>query len=132
MYVREAGREIVARAVEESTGIATAMISYAELRAAFARLLRERSLTTEEHDDVVVALNERWRTYEKPAVTEDLLRLAGDCAQRYALRGYDAVQLASAFVCGEEKQDLRFLAFDNELNAAAGQAVTLYGRAGAS
>ena len=131
MYVREAGREIVAEAVEESTEIATAMVSYAELRATFARLLREQSLTTEEHSKVVMALNERWRTYEKPAVDEGLMRLAGDCAQRYALRGYDAVQLASAIVCKEDGE-LRFLAFDNDLNAAAGQVMTLYGNAGAS
>lgn len=77
------------------------MISYAELRAAFARLVREQSLTTEEHDNVVEALNERWGTYDKPAVTEGLISLAGDCAQRYALRGFDAVQLASALACEE-------------------------------
>lgn len=131
MYVREAGRETVERAVGESTGIATAMVSYAELRAAFARLLREQSLTTEEHDDLVGALNERWRTYKKPPVTEGLISLAGDCAQRYAVRGYDAVQLASALAC-EEGEELRFLAFDNDLNEAAGQVMTLYGHAGTS
>lgn len=116
------------RAVGESTGIATAMISYAELRSAFARTVREQSLTTEEHDNVVDALNERWRTYKRPAVTESLISLAGDCAQRYALRGYDAVQLASALAC-EEGGKLRFLAFDNDLNEAAGQVMTLYGHA---
>ena len=131
MYVREAGREIVEQAVGESDQIATAMISYAELRATFARLLREQSLTAEEHDNVVDALNARWRTYQKPAVTEGLLRLAGDCALRFGLRGYDSVQLASALAC-EERAELRFLAFDNGLNAAAGQVMTLYGNAAES
>ena len=115
----------------ESSGIATAMVSYVELRAAFARLLREQSLTTREHDNVVDALNERWPTYQKPAVSEGLVSLAGHCAQRYALRGYDAVQLASALACEEGEDEVRFLAFDNDLNAAAGQVMTLYGSTGA-
>ncbi|CAN5706896.1 hypothetical protein BH24ACT21_BH24ACT21_08820 [soil metagenome] len=97
-----------------------------EARAAFARLLREESLTVDEHTNMVQALNERWPTYEKPAVTENLVRLAGDFAQRHALRGYDSIQLASAFVCHGRHQDLRFLAFDNDLNEAARQVVTLY------
>lgn len=126
IYVREPGREVVAEAVKESSKIATAVVSYAEARAAFARLSREESLTEGEHANVVEALNERWRTYEKPSVTENLVRLAGDFAQRYALRGYDSIQLASAFVCHGRDQDLRFLAFDDYLNEAAGQMVRLY------
>lgn len=84
------------------------------------------SLTEEEHTNIVEALNERWRTYEKPSITENLVRLAGDFAQRYALRGYDSIQLASAFVCHGQHQDLRFLAFDDDLNDAARRVVTLY------
>lgn len=102
------------------------MVSYAEARAAFARLLREESITEDEHAGIVKALNERWATYEKSPVTENLIRLAGDFAQRYALRGYDSMQLASAFVCHGLNQNLRFLAFDDDLNDAARQVVTLY------
>ena len=126
MYVREPGREVVSEAVARSSGIATAMVSYVELRAAFARLLREQSLTEEEHENVVEALNDRWKTYEKVAITEGLIRLSGDFAQRYALRGYDAIQLASASVCDGQNRELRFLAFDNYLNDVAGQVMTLY------
>lgn len=102
------------------------MVSYAESRAAFARLLREEGLTEEEHAGIVEALNDRWRTYEKPATTESLVRLAGDFAQRYALRGYDSIQLASAFVCHGLHQDLRFLAFDDDLNEAAKRILAVY------
>lgn len=102
------------------------MVSYAEARAAFARLLREESVTEDEHTNIFEALNERWPTYEKPTVTENLVRLAGDFTQRYALRGYDSIQLASAFVCRGRNQDLRFLAFDDDLNAAARQVVPFY------
>lgn len=110
----------------ESSKIATAMVSYAEARATFARLLREEQLNEEEHSGIVEALNYRWPTYEKPAVTKSLVHLAGDLAQRYSLRGYDSVQLASASVCNARHQDLRFLAFDGDLNEAAGEIMTLY------
>ena len=107
------------------------MVSYAEARATFARLLREERLTEEEHSGVVEALDSRWPTYERPIVTEDLARLAGDFAQSdfaqsYALRGYDSVQLASAFVCRSRHQDLRFLSFDDHLNDAAMRVVQVY------
>lgn len=38
------------------------MVSYAEARAAFARLLREESITKDEHIGIVDTLNERWTT----------------------------------------------------------------------
>lgn len=113
-------------AVRRSTGIATAMVSYAEARATFARLLREEGLTAGEHSGVVAALNGRWRTYERPAVTDDLVGLAGEFAERYGLRGYDAVQLASAAVCRARHEDLRFLSFDDALDKAATEVVRLY------
>lgn len=102
------------------------MISYVEARATFARLLREESIDEKAHDGIIEALDERWRTYEKPEVTESLIRLAGDFAQRYALRGYDAVQLASAFACRSGNHNVRFLSFDDKLNEAAKQVMSVY------
>lgn len=97
-----------------------------EGRATFARLLREESLGEKEHDGIIEALDERWLTYEKPEVTERLLRLAGDFAQRYALRGYDAFQLASAFACHDGNRNVRFLSFDDKLNEAAKRVISVY------
>lgn len=122
----EPGRLEVVQAVRQSSVIATAMVSYAEARATFARLLREEKLTPVEHSGVVAALDGRWRRYERPAVTEELVGLAGEFAESYGLRGYDAVQLASAAVCGSQHEELRFLSFDDALDKAAAQVVNLY------
>jgi hypothetical protein len=84
--VIEPGREIVTRAVEESSGIVTSIVSYAEARSAFARLSREESINEEEHAAIVRALDEGWPTYERVSITESLVRLAGDLAHRHALR----------------------------------------------
>ena len=88
-------------------------------------MLREEALTEEEHTGVVAALDHRWPAYERPLITENLIRLASDFAQRYALGGYDSIQLASAFVCNGRQRNLRFLSFD-DLNEAAKQIVSVY------
>jgi hypothetical protein len=49
-------------------------------------------------------------------------------AERYALRGFDAVHLASAARLRERFEDLRFLAFDERLTASARQVLSLYER----
>ena len=51
-------------------------------------------------------------------------------AERFALRGFDAVHLASASRLGERFTDLRLLAFDDWLVVAAREAsVPVYGEA---
>jgi uncharacterized protein len=51
------------------------------------------------------------------AVDERLARHAGDLAAEHALRGYDAVHLASALHL--EGDDILLATWDNALNAAA-------------
>ena len=55
---------------------------------------------------------------------------AGRMAERYSLRGFDAVHLASAARLREEFVDLQFLAFEARFVAAArGSLVPVYARA---
>jgi len=43
-----------------------------------------------------------WRRYVRIPVTSRLVRLAGELAERHALKGYDAVHLASAVTLREK------------------------------
>jgi hypothetical protein len=53
-------------------------------------------------------------------ITERLVRNAGDLAARRALRGFDALHLASAMdLCAAVSLPLSFLAFDLSLTLAA-------------
>lgn len=132
VFVDEPGRAEVGRALGRSSAVASAMVSYAEARATFARLLREGRLTEEEHSGVVRALDARWMSYERPPLTDELVRVAGELAFRHALRGYDAVQLASAVACRARREahgsshEVRFMSFDSGLNQAATNVVRLY------
>ena len=61
-------------------------------------------------------------------MSDKLSRRAGELAERYSLRGYDAVHLASAVQLSERFDAVRFLAFDDRLNEAARSAeLPVYG-----
>lgn len=129
LYVAEEdGRELVCRAVEESEGVATSTVAYAEARAGLARKHREGIFTADELRRAVSDLDEDWPTYDRLNVSDPVSCLAGELAERHALRGYDAVHLASAVRISERFEDLRFLAFDDRLNDAAGNTnLAVYG-----
>lgn len=127
LYVaEEVGRELAREAVERAERVATSTIAYAETRAALARKLREGILTEEQHREVVSDLD--WMTYARLNVSNIVAHSAGELAERYALRGFDAVHLASALRFAERFEDPRFLAFDERLIGAAKSAsLTVYG-----
>jgi predicted nucleic acid-binding protein len=128
LYVEEPGREVVREAIGAAEVAATSTVAYAEARAALARRLREGDFTEEEHRRAVERLGREWRGYHRLAVSNLVARRAGDLAERHALRGFDAIHLASAARLEERFEDLRFLAFDDRLLDAAKKAsMPVYG-----
>ncbi len=131
LYAVEEGRETVERAVEEAGRIVTSAVAYAEARAALARKLREGVFSEGEHREAVAALDEDWRTLEVLSVTENVARLAGDLAERHALRGFDAVHLASALLVRAasreqgDGEDVLFLGFDIDLMGAVAEVISV-------
>lgn len=131
IYVEEEGTEAVERAVEEAEWVATSVVAYAEARSALARRERDGALSSEGYREAVASLDEEWETYEGLSVTESVARLAGDLAERHALRGFDAIHLASALLVraaseGQEEDTVRFFGFDNNLLDAAEKEMRLY------
>lgn len=129
LYVaEERGRELVLRVVEESGLAATSTVAYAEARAALARKEREGDLDREQRSRAAAALDAEWRGFVRIPVSNLLAYRAGEMADRYALRGFDAIHLASAARVRERFSGLRFLAFDERLVEAAREAsVPVYG-----
>lgn len=133
LYAEEEGTGVVERAVEEAEAVATSVVAYAEARAAFARKLREGVFSRENRDDAVEALDEDWGAFEKPEVTGDLALEAGNLAEEHALRGFDAVHLASALLVREVyagqddgETEVVFLGFDSDLTRAATETMRVY------
>lgn len=99
--------------------VATARITYAEARAALARHQREGGITRTILRNIVRDLDRDWGTYNVVEVAEPLVRHAGALAERHALRGYDAVQLAAALTLRRVSREVEFATFDERLGAAA-------------
>jgi predicted nucleic acid-binding protein len=121
LYVAEAGSEDVRTHVDRATIVATSMIAYPETRAALARRRREHALRPAAFAAAKRKFEEDWPKYVAVHVTEALYRDAGNLAERYALRGYDSVHLASFPEIAREAgaAGTEFSSFDDRLNRAA-------------
>ena len=118
LYVEERGTSMVTGRVERAEAVATVRATYAEARAALARHRRERALTAAALRRAVRELDREWGTCNVIDLTEPLIKRAGALAERHALRGYDAVQLAAALDVRAAGGDVEFLSFDAGLNRA--------------
>ena len=121
LYVEEADSAVVRGLVGQAAVVATSVITYAETRAALARLRREGRLTGSTYVSAKRAFEDQWPAYLSLYVTDQLSRAAGELAERYRLRGYDSVQLASFAEVARRAgiRETRFSSFDDRLNRAA-------------
>ena len=128
LYVEEGGATTVRRAVQDATQVGTSRVTYAEARAAFARRFRERGFASAAYAELLRSFDQEWETYVRLDVTEPLIQLAGDLAERHALRAYDAIQLASALTLQRDLHatQVGFVAADGHLlKAAAHERLTI-------
>ncbi len=96
LYVRESDSAEVARLVAEAEVVATSIVAYPEARAAFARKFREKGITEEDYKRIKKDLDNDWEEYFIIKLTDVVAKSSGDLAEKCALRGFDALHLASA------------------------------------
>lgn len=123
LYVREVGSVRVRNWLKRSTAAATSVVAYAEARAAFARLRREGLTNPRRHRERVAQLNADWESFMRIELTASVLRLAGETAETYELRGFDSIHLASALWL-RDRTDIpcAFAVFDRRLRDGAAHA----------
>lgn len=122
LYVEERGRDDVRVLVENATVVVTAQVAYAETRAALARRRRERALTAREFALAKKDFESQWLRLLTISATAEICREAGELAERYQLRGFDSIHLASfaEMLRGlQGRDDVEFSSFDDRLNRAA-------------
>jgi predicted nucleic acid-binding protein len=120
LYVEEKDSSQIANLVGSSNVTATSLVAYAEARAAFARRFRERAFTANEYKVLLSSLNEDWGNYLILKVTNELVRRAGDLAEKHALRGFDAIHLSSAVsLCQDHSAPVVFSCSDRKLQKAS-------------
>jgi hypothetical protein len=119
LHVAEAGSARVRAWSDQAACLVTSLVTYVESRAAFARLHRLGGLTGGALRAVVARFEHDWSRYEILGIEEALARRAAALAERHGLRGYDAIQLATALEARPPRGTLVFGCFDDRLNRAA-------------
>jgi len=97
-YVNETGSIWIQGIVEPETGnkLFVSRITWVEVLSAFSRLKRERNLSVSDTDTAIQAFRYDWDIqYHVIELDYAVVSVAGQLVQRYPLRAYDSVQLAS-------------------------------------
>lgn len=122
-YVAERGSQDVFDLLEHAEVVASSLISRAEVAAAMAKAVRLGSVSFESGRKAHRTFLNEWVDLLRLSVTEALVSRADALAWDYALRGYDAVQLASALAWQESLGiPVTLATFDYELWEAGQQA----------
>ena len=114
----EAGSELVSALWDAPLRAASSLLSYPEGRAALAAARRARRLTADGHARARAEFESLQREVLLVGIDRDLAARAGTLAEQFALRGYDAVHLASALSFAT---DTTLVSWDEDLRSAAGR-----------
>ena len=120
LYVEENYSENIKTLVLSSDVVATSLIAYAEARAAFARRFREKAFSSKEFNLIKKCFETDWNNFLGLLPGEETIRLAGELAEKHALRGFDSIHLASAVLLRDQSNSpVLFSCFDHQLQKAA-------------
>jgi predicted nucleic acid-binding protein len=115
-YVEERGSRETGELCAAADLVTTSLVSRVEVAAALAKAVRLGIVETERGRKAQRAFARQWPDIAKIPVTEALVARAESLAWDYALRGYDAVQLASALTWQESiGAEITLATFDRHL-----------------
>jgi uncharacterized protein len=126
-YVTETGSEWVQSLFDskEDHLFITSRLTMPEAFSAFARRLRENSVTVAQYNmNIDLFRDDSSRTYKYVELTLDVINLSRHLLEKHPLRANDAVQLASAIlanrlIASASMPQVRFLCADNNLISVA-------------
>ncbi len=125
LLVEETGSDLAAELWDGCDAAVSSRLAYPEVKAALAAAGRNHDLGPADRAAAEDAWEEYWSATRPVELTRAVEQNAGQLAARHALRGADAVHLASALAVG--LPDLILAAWDRRLREgaeAAGLAVT--------
>lgn len=117
LVVQEVGSELAAELWDGSDAAVASRLAYPEVRAALAAAGRNHDLRKGDLDAAEREWEEYWAAVRPVELTAAVERLAGRLARSHALRGADAVHLASALAIGDP--GLIIAVWDRRLHAGA-------------
>lgn len=126
-YIAETGSAWLSATTNPASGnrIYIAQITFVEVVSAITRRERGNHILAADADIARLTFEQDYlKQFRKVEVSETLINEAARLAKKYALRGYDAVQLAAALETEKDRialglSALTLLSADADLNAAA-------------
>ena len=118
-YVTEPGSDQVRRLLRRKVDIAIARITEAEAYAAIARAVRMNVLTDDDRDRAFEQIAEDVAAARVVEIRRSVVSAVRDLVVRWALRGYDAIQLSCALRLQSENLAVAFWCADDALANAA-------------
>lgn len=123
LYVHELGSKELRAYINKAEILAASVVAYPEARATFARIKAQGISTEAKHQQRLAQLNLDLENLLRIELVPTVVRTAGDLADVYGLRGFDAIHLASALWLKEKTStSLYFAVFDQRLRVAAERA----------
>ena len=126
-YMTETGSVWLETMTAPTSGnrVYVARITFVEVISAITRREKGNHISTNDADNARLTFEQDYlNEFRKVEISEDLINEAAKLAKKYALRGYDAVQLAAALETEKERialglSSLTLLSADTDLNDAA-------------
>jgi uncharacterized protein len=120
LYTLETGSSEVKQAVARADLVATSLVAYVEARSAFARKHRLADIDEAALKRHKYEFEQGWSRLDRLPVDGTTIRRAGDLAEQYRLKAYDAIHLATVDLMQVTlRSSIRFACFDAALNRAA-------------
>lgn len=116
LFLEEPGADEARDLWDDADLVTVALIAYPEARSALAAAARGGRISAEQLDDVKRKLERRWRQMQVVDIDPSIAFFAGDVAEEFELRGYDAVHLATAISLQDDS--LLVVTWDTELARA--------------
>jgi predicted nucleic acid-binding protein len=121
-YITEKGSDLITSWVSLSRLEGTAMVTWAEIAATFAKGERSGAITKSVAQNGWQQFMKDWNSIIVIEVSEALIRQAGDLAWKHQLRGYDAMHLASTLSWQQSTgEPVTLITFDRQLWRAGKQ-----------
>lgn len=117
LLVDEAGSDLAAALWDGCDAALSSRLAYPEVRAALAAATRNHDLSEADLDTAELVWEEFWAATRAVELTTAVERRAGELARLHALRGGDAVHLASAMAI--DSPEVVVAVWDRRLHAGA-------------
>ena len=126
-YIAETGSGWLLATTSPASGnfVYVARIAFVEVISAITRREKGNHISTNDADNARLTFEQDYlNEFLKVEISEALINEAANLVKKYALRGYDAIQLAAALETENERialglSSLTLLSADTDLNAAA-------------